>query len=111
MIEQLKTLLRDTLALPPDLVLAVSGLIGHLLLCLMLRLPMHSPWGLLAPAILGMLIEGYEIWVQYRDVGLFAPGNDPLGVILLRHALDLLKMLGLPLLLVVIGRTTSHPDG
>ena len=104
MFAQLKSFLRDTLTLPPDLVLVIVGLISHLLLCLLLRKPLNSAWGLLAPIIVGILIEGYEIWVQYRDVGLFAPINDPLAVILLRHGLDILKILVLPILLVVTGK-------
>ena len=109
MFTQLKSFLRDTLALPPDLVVVIVGLITHLLLCLVLRKPLNSAWGLLAPAIVGMLIEGYEIWAQYRDVGLFAPSNDPLAVILLRHGLDILKMLVLPVLLVATGKIGAHP--
>jgi hypothetical protein len=109
MLDQLKSFFRDTIALPPDLVLVIVGLIAHLLLCLVLRKPLNSAWGLLAPIIIGIFIEGYEIWVQYRDVGLFAPSNDPLAVILLRHSLDILKMLVLPVLLVAIGKISAHP--
>jgi len=63
---------------------------------------------LLAPVIVGILIEGYEIWVQYRDLGLFASGNDTLAVILLRHGLDILKMLALPVLLVATGKISAY---
>jgi len=108
MFVQLKSFLRDTLILPPDLVLVIVGLISHLLLCLLLRKPLNSAWGLFAPITVGILIEGYEIWVQYRDVGLFAPSNDPLAIILLRHGFDILKMLVLPVLLVATGKIGTH---
>lgn len=103
MIQQLKSLIRDQFGLPPDLVLGVTGCVSFLLLNLLLRKPLMSAWGMLAPLILGVLIESYEIWVQYRSIGLFAPGNDPLINILARHGLDVLKMLAAPILLVVLG--------
>ena len=102
MFDHLKSFLRDTLALPPDLILVVVGLVSHILFCLLLRKPLNSAWGLLAPVMLGILIESYEIWIHYRDIGLFAPNNDPVAVILLRHSLDIIKMLVLPSLLVGI---------
>ena len=87
------------------LVLVLAGLISHVLLCLALRKPVTSAWGLLAPMTLGLFIESYEIWVHYRDIGLFAAENDPLYAILLRHALDIIKMLALPFLIVIVGKT------
>lgn len=109
MFDRLKSFFRDTLALPPDLILIIVGLVSHLLLCLLLRKPLNSAWGLLAPTLLGILIESYEIWIHYRDIGLFAPSNDPLEVILLRHSLDIIKMLALPLILVVVSKISAHP--
>ena len=108
MMQQLKSLIRDQLGLPPDLILVVTGCAAFLLLNLVLRKPLNSAWGLLAPLLLGFVIESYEIWVQYRDVGLLAPGNDPLVAILARHGLDVLKMLVLPGLLVAFGLLTNR---
>jgi hypothetical protein len=102
-LQQIKSLIRDQLGLPPVVVLVVTGCVSHLLLNVLLRKPPSSAWGLLAPGVLGLALESYEIWVQYKSVGLFAPGNDPLLVILWRHGLDILKMLVGPALLVVAG--------
>lgn len=101
--QQIKSLLRDQLGLSPSALLIAVGLLAHLALNGLMRKSAASPWGLLAPLILGMALEGYEIWIQYRDVGLAAPGNDPLLIILMRHALDVAKMLAGPLLLVAVG--------
>ncbi len=103
MLEQLKSLLREQLGLPAWLVLVTGGLAAHLALTVVLRKAPASAWGLLAPLALGLAVEGYEIWVHYRHVGLLAPGNDPLWQILARHALDVARVLCLPLLLVAIG--------
>ncbi len=59
-----------------------------------------SPWGLLAPLTVGLVIESIEIWTAYKHVGLFAPGNDQFLVIVLRHAFDVLAMFVVPALLV-----------
>ncbi len=107
MIERLKSLLRDQIGLPTWVVLAAAGLAAHIVLNVLLRKPVTSAWGLLAPLSLGCLMEAYEIWVQYRHVGLFAPANDPLFVILGRHGLDVLVMLALPALLVAAGSLSS----
>ena len=108
MLTQLKVFLRDTLGIPAAAVLLATGLLAHVVLCLLLRKPMVSAWGLIAPALLGVMIEAYEIWVQYREIGLFAPGNDPVAAILLRHAFDVAKMLLLPGLLVIAGKVLSQ---
>lgn len=108
MLQQIKSLIRDQLGLPADAVLVVTGCAAHLLLNVLLRKPSTSAWGLLGPCVLGIAIESYEIWVQYRDIGLYAPGNDPLIEIISRHALDVLKMLAAPLVLVVFGWVTSR---
>lgn len=102
MIEYIKTLLRDDLGISSDVVLVIAGILAHIVLCLILRKPIYSAWGLLAPLILGITLESYEIWIHYRNIGLFAEGNDPLFVILLRHSFDIIKLLSLPVLLVVI---------
>ncbi len=65
---------------------------------------MLSAWGLLAPLVLGVAIESFEIWRSYGDIGLLAPGNDPLLSIAGRHGMDVLSMLALPLILVGVGR-------
>ncbi len=104
MISTIKSFLRETLALPPELVLVVAGLVSHVMLCLLLGRSPYAAWGLLGPLIFGVALEGYEIWVHYKDIGLFAPGNDSLLTILLRHGKDVLLMLSLPLLLVAMGR-------
>ena len=104
MLTQLKTFLRDTLGIPAPALLLAGGLLAHIMLCLLLRKPIVSAWGLLAPALLGTMIEAYEIWLQYRQIGLFAPGNDPVAIILFRHAFDIAKMLLLPGLLVLTGK-------
>ncbi len=103
MLQQIKFLMRDQLGLPPVAVLVVAGCVAHLLLNVLLRKPLSSAWGLLAPLILGLALESYEIWVQYRNVGLLASGNDPLLAIFIRHGLDILKMLAAPSFLVVLG--------
>lgn len=105
---KIKTFLRDQLGLPPFVLLAAAGCLAYLSLNALLRKPLTSAWGLLAPLVLGLLLESYEIWVEYRDVGLFAPGNDPLAVILARHALDVAIVLVLPLLLTLVGVLGSH---
>ena len=107
MLDRLKTILRDQLGLPSWVVLAAAGLAAHVVLNVLLRKPATSAWGLLAPLTLGALLEAYEIWIQYRNIGLFAPGNDPLIVILGRHGLDVLVMLALPALLVAAGNLSA----
>jgi hypothetical protein len=102
MLQQLKTFLRDQLGLPPFAVLLVAGFAAHIALNALLRKSPASPWGLLAPLLLGVALEAYEVWHAYRGVGLFAPGNDPLRTILARHTLDVGKMLAGPLLLVAL---------
>ena len=79
------------------------GCLAHLGLNLLLRKPLTSAGGLLAPLVLGIALESYEIWIQYKDSGLFAAGNDPLLTILGRHGLDVVAMLAIPLLLVALG--------
>ena len=103
MANQLKTFLRDQLGLPSWVVLAAAGLLAHLALDTLLRKPVSSGWGLLGPLVVGVVLESHEIWVQYRDIGIFAPGNDALITILGRHSLDVLYMLAVPFLVVVIG--------
>jgi len=107
-LQQIKTLLRDQLGLPPLAILVVAGLIAHLLLNLLLRKMPTSPWGLLAPLVLGITLEAWEIWIQYKDIGLAAPQSDPLTDILARHALDVLAMLAGPALLVIAGALSSR---
>ena len=80
-----------------------AGCIAHLLLNAVLRKPATSAWGLLAPLALGVSLESIEIWVQYRDVGLLAQGSAGVLGIILRHSLDLLKIMLIPLSLVAIG--------
>ena len=82
--------------------LPVLGLVAHVAVNVLLRKPPGSAWGLLAPLTLGLAIEAWEIRVQYGDMGLTAPGNDPLVQILLRHGLDVGLMLAGPVLLVGI---------
>ena len=102
------TILRDQLGLPSWAVLAVAGLMAHLALNAALRRPLSSAWGMLAPLTLGVVVEVYEIWVQYRGVGLLAHGNDPIWLIVARHGLDVATMLALPVLLVVAGHVASR---
>lgn len=108
MFEQLKSLLRDRVGLPPWLVLALAGLVAHLALNFVLRKAPASPWGLCAPLLLGIAIESWEIWVHYQAIGFDAPGVDPLAAILLRHALDVTIMLLGPLALVLSGFLASR---
>lgn len=100
MIDAFKSLIRDQLGMPAWVVLPVAGLIAFLALNVLLRRPWTSAIGLVAPLVLGLALEAYEIRVQYRDAGLAAPGNDPLWMILGRHGLDVALMLSLPLLAV-----------
>lgn len=104
MLERLKGMLREQLGLSPAFVLLVAGLCAHLALNAAVRKPPFAATGLLAPLLLGLTLEAYEIWHRYRDSGLFAPGNDPLLEILGRHAIDVLLMLAIPLLVVAGGR-------
>jgi hypothetical protein len=91
------------MGLPPAAVLVVSGLLAHIILNALLRKSMTSAWGIVAPLILGIGLETYEIWVQYRRSGLFAEGNDPLWIILARHGFDVLLVVLVPILLVGLG--------
>ena len=101
MLQQLKTLIRDQLQVPPWLALMAVGCLAHALVNIGLRKPLASPWGLFGPLVLGVALECYEIWHQYRDIGLWAPGNDPVLTILARHSLDVVKMLAAPAALVL----------
>lgn len=104
MLELAKTLLRDRLGLPPALVLALAGLAAHVLLNALLRRPLGSAVGLLAPLLIGVAIESWEIWIRYRGAGLFAEGNDPLLQILGRHSLDIIAMMAIPAAWVIAAR-------
>jgi hypothetical protein len=103
MLSRIKILLLDQLGLPPTLVLVAIGLLAHVALNLLMRKSPMSAFGLLAPLALGIAIESWEIWIHYRDIGLDAPGNDPLSTIVARHARDVLAMLALPIVLVAAG--------
>ncbi|MBT8445150.1 MAG: hypothetical protein HKN81_09065 [Gammaproteobacteria bacterium] len=107
MLGRIKSLLRDQIGMPATVVLVAVGLLAHLALTLLLRKSPTSALGLLAPLGLGLVIESWEIWVQYRDVGLTAPGNDPVPMIVARHAIDVLKMLAAPATLVLAGTLRS----
>jgi hypothetical protein len=100
--QQLKSFLVNQLGIPPSAALVVLGCAAHLALNTALKKSPGSAWGLLAPLLLGLGLESYEIWHHYRDIGLYAPGNDPLSTILARHSLDIVKMLAAPSLLVVL---------
>ena len=108
MLDRIKFLFRDQLGLPTWAVLVAVGLASHVALNLVLRKPVTSTWGLLAPLTLGIAIEAYEIWLHYRHIGLLAEGNDPLWMILGRHSLDVVLMLALPGLIVAAGRFSSR---
>ncbi len=103
MLNHLKIFLRDQMGLPPWVVLATGGLLAYLVLNALLRKPLTSGWGLLGPLVVGVVLESYEIWVQYRGIGLFAPSNDTLCTILGRHGLDVVLMLAVPIILVAVG--------
>ena len=102
MLDRLKHIFKVNLGLPPVVILITVGLLSHLLLNALLRKSPLAAWGLIAPLCLGICLEGYEICVQYRNIGLFAPGNDPLAMIFLRHFVDVLWLLAVPALLVVL---------
>ena len=108
MFAQLENFLRYQLGLPLWLLLVAVGCLAHLILNTLLRKPFYSGWGLLAPLCLGISLEVYEIYVQYRQVGLFAPGNDPLINILARHGLDIAYMLAAPILIFVVGSVSAE---
>ena len=108
MLQQIKSFILDRLGLPPSAVLVVVGCAAHLALNALLRKSPTSAWGLLAPFVMGVALESYEIWLHYGNQGLAAPGNDPLLVILGRHGLDVVKMLAAPLLLVALGAVSSR---
>ncbi len=107
MISELKSLIVETLGIPPVVVLACAGLAAHLLANFVLDRPATSALGLLLAVALGLLVEGYEIYLAYRDVGLLAPGNDPVWRILLRHGADVLALVAMPVLLVGYGFVRS----
>ena len=100
--QQIKYFISETLGIPPAAALFVAGCVAHLALNALLHKSPASPWGLLAPLAFGLTLEAWEIWVKYSDIGLSAPGNDPLTAILLRHGLDVGIVLAGPLLLVGI---------
>ena len=83
--------------------LVTVGCVAHVIVNAALRRPITAGLGLLGPLSLGVALESYEIWIQYKNVGLFAPGNDALLIILGRHGLDVSLMLAGPILIVVIG--------
>ena len=101
MLQQFKSILGGQLGLSPFLILVVAGFTAHLALNAVLKKPPGSAWGMLAPLLLGLGLESCDIWLHYKDIGLYAPGNDPVITILARHSLDILKMLAAPLLLVI----------
>lgn len=105
--DQLKYFFRDQLGLPPWTVLVAVGCLAHVVLNAVLRKPITSGWGLLGPLGLGVALESYEIWIQYRSAGLFAAGNDSLLAILGRHGLDVSLMLAVPLLVVLVGAISA----
>lgn len=100
--QQIKNFVRDALGIPPAAALFAAGCVAHLALNALLRKSPASPWGLLSPLVLGAALEAWEIWEHYQAIGLTAPGNDPLAVILVRHGLDVGIVLSGPLLLVGI---------
>jgi hypothetical protein len=102
-LSQIKEFLRDVVGLPPLLVLVGLGLASHVVSNLLLEKPITSAYGLVIPLILGTSIEAYEIWLQYRQIGLLAPGNDPVWMILARHAMDVVFILAAPTALVLYG--------
>lgn len=108
MLDRIKTLRRDQLGLPTWVVLSAVGFASHVVLNLILKKPVTSGWGLLAPLTLGVAIEAYEIWLQYRGIGLLAEGNDPLLMIFGRDALDVVVMLALPVLIAVGARLSTR---
>ena len=108
MLQQIKFFIRDQLGLHPAAVQVATGLVAHVTLNAVLQKSPFSAWGLLAPVVLGVALESYEIWIKYKLSGLFAPGNDPIIVILGRHGLDVAKMLAAPILLVAIGAIAKH---
>ena len=108
MIAKLKYFLRDYLGLPPWAILAVAGCLLYILVNALLRKPVTSAWGLLGPLAAGIALESYEIWVQYRQSGLFAPDNEPIIVIFARHGLDVIVMLVAPILIVLFGAVTAR---
>ena len=103
MLNRFKHLLTEQMGLPPAAVLAVAGLLAHVLLNALLRKPITSAWGLAAPICLGIGLEAYEIWKHYRRIGLCAEGNDPVWMILARHGVDVLLVVMVPILLVSAG--------
>lgn len=107
LLSHLKYLFRDQLGLPPWTALVAVGLLAHVVLNAALRRPIISGWGLLGPLGLGVTLETYEVWIQYKSVGLFAPGNDSLLTILGRHGLDVALMLAAPLLVVLAGAISA----
>ena len=110
MLGNVKSILRDQLGVPTWLVLVVVGCLAHALLNAALRRPLSSPWGLFGPLALGIAIEAYEIWAHYRHAGLFAPGSDPLPMILGRHSLDVLVMIALPGAFVAASAIVARPS-
>ncbi len=108
MLQRLKALLRDQLGLPPTAVLVFVGCLAYLALNFVLRRPLTSGWGLLGPLVLGIALESFEMCIQYKDIGLFAPDNDHVIAIIGRHGLDFLAMLAGPLMIVALGAISAR---
>jgi hypothetical protein len=102
-LDRLKHVLTSSLGLPPVVVLTTAGLVAHILLNSLLRKSPLAAYGLIAPLCLGIGLESFEVWQQYRRVGLFAPGNDSLPLIIMRHFVDVLWLMVAPGLLVLGG--------
>ena len=105
MLERLKVLLRDELGIPPLMILIVAGLLSYFLLNALLRKPLTSAWGLLAPVCCGIALESYEIWVHYKDLDRVTESP---GSIAIRHLGDVLAVCAVPALITLTGAMKSR---
>ena len=101
-LSEIKRFITERLGFPPFVVLMIVGLAFHLMTNKILGKHYSSPWGIVGPLILGILIESVEIWDVYIDSGSFSPSSDPLAVILMRHSLDVLQIITAPVALTAI---------
>jgi hypothetical protein len=108
LLQQIKSFIRDTLGMPPAVTVTrdrFSRAPGTQ--CAVAQTFRIALW-LMGPAILGLAIESWEIRDQYHAIGLTAPGNDPITMILMRHGFDVGLMLTGPLLLIGFARLRTR---
>ena len=111
MLEGLKHLLVEQSGIPVELLLVLLGSGLHVVTNMACRRSVYAPPGLFACLAAGICLECRDIWAHYKSIGLFAPQNDPLGEILLRHAVDIAWLSALPAAIVAGALIFRKPGG